>query len=1062
MGQDQLFFQKKFEQEIGKLNRGQRSAVETIEGPVLVLAGPGTGKTQILTARIGKILLETDTLPQQILCLTFTDNGRIEMRNRLFQIIGPVAYQVPIHTFHSFCNEVIRNHSSLFGKVSMEPLSPLEEIDLLRQLLDGLDPGNILKRFKGEVYYETRRLKDLFSRMKREVWTVEFMEEKIAGYLQDLPFREGFIYKRKYKEFHPGDPNPNKIQEEKEKLALLQAALKLYPVYLDLMSKAGRYTFDDMILWVLRAFQDHPNLLQDYQERFLYFLVDEFQDTSGAQNQILELLTGYWDAPNIFVVGDDDQSIFSFQDANVANIRHFVQRFRDPIFQVVLTENYRSTQAILDISKVLIEVNQERITRDDPSLNKNLVAAKESLKNSNVLPEIREFANPAQEIIGVAEQISSLVDSGIDPGEIAVIYRKHLQVEALAIWMEKRKIPVSMRRAMELQQVPLVKQILKILEYISLENELPYSGESLLFEILHFDFFDLPPLEIARISSAVFLKNSRDRKEKETRERYSIRREIAGSSLQKPPTLFETPSFLGFKSVSNILEGLIRKLNNGTLQELFESLLQETGILKKVIHSPEKPWLLQVLTSLFDFLKQETKRRPELSLGDWLRTLELMKDNHIDPVVQKILVTTKGVQLLTAHAAKGSEFTYVFLIGCQENIWDTSGSGGESYKFPDNLISSSNVSTDLEESRRLFYVAMTRAKTHLYISYALKDNLGKDLSRSTFVNEILSKTGLEPVTSHPDQAVMEQYLALQFTAGARPEIDLLEKEYISRLLRNYTLSVTHLNTFLHCPLQFYYQQLLKVPAAKSESMSFGSAVHFALQRLFEKMKDRHHIFPDKQEFLQDFSWFMHRNRESFTREQFARKMEYGQQILPAYYDAHIGRWTTSVSVEKTMSHIVVSGVPLNGKLDKLEYDGHTINVVDYKTGNYSNAQKKLTPPSPKEPLGGDYWRQGVFYKILLDHERPREFTVSSTEFDFIEPVKKEYKRVQLNISPQDIEKVLEQITDTWGKIQRQEFQTGCGKENCYWCNFIKENHFQVSLDRDLQEENAEPDDLILD
>ena len=187
---------QKFNEAYQQLNTQQRIAVDTIEGPVMVIAGPGTGKTQILAARIGKILLETDVLPENILCLTYTDAGAIAMRRRLQQFIGADAYKVNIYTFHAFCNDVIQDNLSLFEKTSLDAISELENIQLFKTLIDHFPKNHPLKRYRGDVYFEINNLRNLFSSMKREGWSPEYINQKIDDYLKDLPLREEFIYKR--------------------------------------------------------------------------------------------------------------------------------------------------------------------------------------------------------------------------------------------------------------------------------------------------------------------------------------------------------------------------------------------------------------------------------------------------------------------------------------------------------------------------------------------------------------------------------------------------------------------------------------------------------------------------------------------------------------------------------------------------------------------------------------------------------------------------------------------------------------------------------------------------
>ncbi|MBA4166001.1 MAG: UvrD-helicase domain-containing protein, partial [Chitinophagaceae bacterium] len=352
---------QQFKQEYARLNDQQRLAVDKIEGPVMVIAGPGTGKTQILAARIGKILLDTDASPSNILCLTYTEAGALAMRRRLVHFIGSDAYKVNIYTFHAFCNDIIQENLSLFEKNELDPISELEKIELLKALIDQFPKNHPLKRYRGDVYYEIRNLSSLFSTMKQEGWKPAQIVSSIDAYVADLPNRDGYVAKRATKDFKKGEIRTDKIEEEKERVSRLAAAVNEFEKFQVMMRARNRYDFDDMINWVIRAFEENPNLLLNYQERYHYILVDEYQDTSGTQNQLVRLLINYWEQPNIFVVGDDDQSIYRFQGANVENMEQFVTNYSDELFKVVLTNNYRSTQPILDISKTLISRNEERL-----------------------------------------------------------------------------------------------------------------------------------------------------------------------------------------------------------------------------------------------------------------------------------------------------------------------------------------------------------------------------------------------------------------------------------------------------------------------------------------------------------------------------------------------------------------------------------------------------------------------------------------------------------------------------------------------------------------------------
>ena len=213
------------------------------------------------------------------------------------------------------------------------------------------------------------------------------------------------------------------------------------------------------------------------------------------------------------------------------------------------------------------------------------------------------------------------------------------------------------------------------------------------------------------------------------------------------------------------------------------------------------------------------------------------------------------------------------------------------------------------------------------------------------------------------------------------------------------------------------------------------------------------IFPSKEEMVEDFNWYMRRHRELFTKEAFDRRIEYGDEVLRNYYDKYINSWNKIVAVERNIRGVVVNGVPLRGKLDKLEFNGKEINVVDYKSGDIDKALPKLKGPNDKDPNGGDYWRQAVFYKLLIDNYEQKDWKVISTEFDFVEPdKKKEYRKEKIVITAQDTETVKHQVTQVWEKIQQRDFYTGCGKEDCHWCNFVKDNKLAVAL-YDVEEDS---------
>lgn len=1029
------------------LNEQQKRAVDAIDGPVMVIAGPGTGKTQILSARIGKILLETDALPENILCLTYTDAGVVAMRKRLLSFIGADAYKVNIYTFHAFCNDVIQENLSLFEKTALDPISELEKIELFKELIDAFPKGHPLKRYRGDVYYEINNLQSLFSTMKREGWTSDWICERIQGYIDSLPERDEYIAKRATKEFKKGDVRTDKIAEEVEKMEKLKAAVCEFSNFQQLMRKRNRYDFDDMINWVIKVFSENEHLLRRYQEQFLYILVDEYQDTSGTQNRLVELLINYWEKPNVFVVGDDDQSIYRFQGANVENMQAFARQYQEHLMTVVLTSNYRSTQPILDISKTLISRNNERLVKQIEGLSKDLLAANIRINKTVHPPILSEYDTQREEMIDIVLKVEKLLQL-VEPGRIAIIYKENRYGEELARYFKLRNIPVYSKRSQNLLDIPLSRKIVMILRYLCSEYDVSYSGDEMLFEILHFDWFGIPPVEIAKLSiqaaETQFSQNKR-----------SLRQLLYDRANEPARDLFSQGCHPNLKKASNIIETLVAAVPNLTLQQLFECITREAGVLKCIMESPEKHWLLQVLTALFDFVKEETSRSRTMTLEGLVNIFDLVEKEGLSIPLVQVSGSEKGVNLLTAHGSKGLEFEYVFFAGCNASSWEKKRKPGGGYSLPDTVFDSQPKQVEEEELRRLFYVALTRAEQHLHISYSKFRNDGKLLEPSMFIAEIQDQHELpvERMVLAPE--VISDFQALQFGEAIAPEIEQVEHDLITRLLDKFVMNVTALNNYLKCPLEFYFKNLIRIPSPKNEATEFGSAVHYALEQLFRKMQDGGmEEFAPKEIFIGDFEWFMKRHRESFTKEQFARRMEYGREVLANYYDTYIDQWNRIVSIERNIRNVVVNGIPLKGKLDKLEFNGRDVNVVDYKTGDPDKARPKLLPPNEKDPQGGDYWRQAVFYKILVDNAN-NKWNVVSSEFDFVEPdKKKKYIRQKVVITPQDITTVTQQIQDVWQKIQSREFYVGCGKEECHWCGFVKTNNLAIAL-HDLQETEPE-------
>ncbi len=1042
---------QKFTEEYNRLNEQQQKAVDALEGPVMVIAGPGTGKTQILSARIGKILLSDAQIePNNILCLTYTDAGVLAMRRRLQSFIGPDAYRVHIYTFHAFCNDVIQDNLGLFEKTALDPISDLERVELLKELIDGFPKDHPLKRYRGDVYFEISNLQSLFSLMKKEGWTGDYICNKITEYLNDLPNRDEYMCKRASKGFKKGDVRIDKIEEQREKMEKLRAACNEFKAFQTLMRQRNRYDFDDMISWVIEAFGINENLLRTYQEQFQYILVDEYQDTSGSQNKIVEHLISFWDKPNVFVVGDDDQSIYRFQGANVENMQAFADGFGKDLLTVVLTNNYRSTQPILDVSKALIDRNEERLINKMEGLSKELLSSHDGVKQLKHLPEIREYQTQQQELIGLVLEVEKLLATGVQGKDIGIIYRENKYGDELSRYLRLRGIPFYSKRNLNILDQPFIQQLGMVLDYLAAEHDTPFGGDGLLFEILHFEWFGIPAIEIAKASVQVSELNYKGRKT-------SLRQWVCDSRALAPKDLFDTGLCKDLCETVSVLEGLIKAVSNETVQGLLEKVIREAGFLSHLMNSDEKHWLLQLVNGFYNHVKAETARSPFLELAGFLNRIDLMRrEGLILPLVQ-VAGNERGVYLMTCHGSKGLEFDHVFFAGITSNSWEKKRKPYAGFSFPDTLFLSAAKGNDGEELRRLFYVALTRAKKHLHLSFAAYTDEGKELEPSQFLAEMAEVADLPRTKEIISEEDLFEFSILHFKKAIAPEVAHLDDDLTDRFVAGFVMNVSALNNYLRCPLEFYFRNIVRIPSPKNEAAEFGSAVHHALERLFIKMQAANNVFPSAEEFVGDFAWYMNRNRQYFTKEQFLRRMEYGVEILKNYYRQYIDTFNKIVLLEYNLRNVLVDDLRLKGKIDKIEFNGKDVQIWDYKTGDPEKSREKFARPNPKIPSGGDYWRQAVFYKLMVENYAGKDWNVTTVAFDFIEPTKKkEYIREKVVIGDEDLAQVKDQIKTVYEKIENRDFYTGCGREDCHWCGFVKTNKLAVAL-HELQIEEEEND-----
>lgn len=998
-------FKDIYKQEYQKLNEQQKKAVDTVEGPVMVIAGPGTGKTQILSRRVANILTNYHTNPEEIVCLTYTEAGASEMLDRLEGLIGEEGRNVRVSTIHSFCSELILENSDLFGE---EPkvITAAAKYEILKDIIDEhVTEESPFYKNSGERYSFKEQLLDLFTKMKREDLDKDDFEKEIDKYFEMIDssekgdeFYKKFKYSRASNGKKQGDFKPD-YDNEQQKMQKLLAGVEIVEKYRDDISNHNYFDFDDMILWTIEKLEEDDAFQRSVSESIKYLFVDEFQDTSVLQNEFVDLLVKGKKNPNIFVVGDDDQSIYRFQGVSADNIRDFDKKYRPS--KIVLEENYRSSQAIIDASRQLISHNSRE--------EKLLIAAGANKDYDYQLPILKSYPNAKAEMFGVLNEIKELIHSGVSPHEIGVIYGRNSYGEEFAKILRDNGIFVQMKKEEKNLFIdPFFKKILAILKYICQ----PSRNVRELRKILYFDFFEVEVSEIVKIRN---LKNDG---------KVSI------------PSIAE---------IDKKLESIRKKVNKSekhlspmyVLSELLKSLSIDEYIMK----SKEKYHLVSVLNELYKLMLTECLLHPKLTVKGFLNQLSALQEMRISLPIEELSGSPSNcVQLMTAHGSKGLEFEHVFMMKCNDGKNNGKWPGGENnsgrFSYPPVLNGKVENESQLkeEENRRLFYVAMTRAKKVLHLSYS------DDSAKTHYINEFEDFIDEVEVTeSFEDCQPVEKVIIPKFS-----------KDVLNEILGELSLSVSTLNAFLKCPLSFYFNKGLKLPSETNEAMVFGSIIHEVLEKIYISMDDSQSseltektvlslegalglfetIFEDKSYQLSSDRV----KRDAYVR---GRKIIENLYKKPGYLkdgviavEQHIKGIKLGDILNTKVDLSEVSEIELNGKIDKIECDGNIVRLIDYKTGKAGNAKDKLVPPSEKEPLGGDYWRQAVFYYVLLTNAgidiSDKEILV---KYVFVEDSNNEdgfSETEDIRITPKEVDIVLDQIKESIMKIKQGDFNSGCG------------------------------------
>lgn len=1025
-----------FNSEYQKLNPEQKVAVDTIEGPVMVIAGAGTGKTQTIALRIGKILQESQINPSNILCLTFTENAALNMRQRLLDLIGSSAYSVRIATFHGFCNSIIKDHPEYFLKstVESEAIDDITQIEIVRSLIDKLPSESPLKNLNFTYFYQKDIISSLSTLKKENISPTRFEEliklaadfvsialpaveklqnlratAKAEAEITDLisalsaDSKINSLYQIRLKYFL------NLYQSEAISLSELKKSVKdfveslnnnlpkirdlsiIYQSYQQSLLERGLYDYEDMILWVITALQTHSELLSQYQEIYQYLLVDEFQDTNSAQMEILNLLTQNQSRPNIFVVGDDDQSIYRFQGASVENVYSFYQKYQQDIKLIVLKNNYRSHQLILSSSENVISHNQSRITQYIGNLDKSL----KSVVTYDPDPINLFAANSVnEENYWLSQKIKSLVDSGVSPSLIAVLYRNNADVNDLLPYLSQNNLHYLRSDSINILDTLEIQQLLTLLKYLTNPKD-----DTLLFHVLSFNFINLKALNLYKLFHLVSKNN------------LSLSEVIFDQKILAKNNL--SPKFIKkLKNFTLRVAKIQKKSQNLPADELFNLIIRKFNYLPYVLNSGDLS-LLKQLNALYSHLKQSLSV-DKIDLFTWVKKLDLLFENNLPLNSPPLLADVdNSLRLMTVHKAKGLEFDHVFLIKVLSGKWDSSSSRSL-IKLPLGILHYDIAAPEtLEEDRRLFYVALTRAKKQIYISYSRFNDSRREQLASQFVAEI-DPNSIQKISA--DSVVEKDSLMALFS----PTIPKLQSTNLSAYLENYLstsyrFNITHLNSYLKCPLCFFFKTILRLPYPKTKSLSFGTSVHGALAYLTETFKKENSLIS-----LEKFLWIFDQNlsRENLSKNDYQDLLTHGHQVLTDYYQHYQSEFNGRCFTEHDFKfyNVRMDDIPLTGKIDKIEFlSGNQVNVVDYKTGKPDSKYQELSPE-------GDYFRQLVFYKLLCSEAKGFPYEVVSGTIDFIEKNNKNlFVRKNYSLTNDDVLKLKSQIVEVFSKIKYLDF-----------------------------------------
>jgi len=982
-----------------KLNQQQQAAVDYDAGPLLIVAGAGTGKTTVITEKIAKLILSDKCRPEEILALTFTDKAAAEMEERVDKLLPYGYVDLWISTFHSFAERILKEHGLEIGlNPDFKLLNTTEQWLLVRQNLDqfNLDYyrplGNPTKFIHALIKY--------FSRAKdEEIYPADYLK-----YTDDLRLNQDaaeFLTTLWSEE----DIKALSQQELKEILAeeiiKQEEVANAYHLYQKLLLDNNALDFGDLINYCLKLFKTRKNLLLKYQKQFKYFLVDEFQDTNYAQYDLVKLLA--LPQNNLTVVGDDDQSIYKFRGAAISNILQFKDDYPQSQ-EIILNQNYRSQQNILDLSYAFIQNNnpnrlEVKLEAGQKKFSKKLSAE----KIGEGMIEHLHGKTLADEVKLTLEKIVQLYQQNKENSwsDFAILVRANASADDFIYALEQAKIPYNFVACRGLYSKQVVLDLLAYLKLLDNYHEGPAMHRLLTMEI-----FSLPYQDIINLNYWA------------SRQGYS---------------LFETASQI--ELINNISQetkekikkiiGLIAKhsalATNKKPTEIIQYFLADSGYLKKLtaidteFNKEQLNYLNQFYKKIENFEKETSQ--PTIKNFIALMELELAAGEQGTLAANPEESGPDTIKIMTIHSAKGLEFKYVFISNLVDKKFPAI-ERREQIELPAKLIKEIIPLGDrhLEEERRLMYVAMTRAKEGLFLTSAEDYGGARNKKLSRFLLE-LETAGLKlapKLTAEKNLSLPAEKSFVKKSAGT-------EKFY-----RRF--SFTQLKAFASCPYQYRFAHILNVPVAGKPAFSFGKSLHASLQKFFQldnlkKSQKQTELFePIVEATPVDWEELKNIYQQSFIDDWYPDRKTYqeyydrGLAALKNFYQKYLAEKPVVRYLEYQFNLKINNEITIGGKIDRIDNSDGDLKIIDYKTGQ---AKSKLTGDDKNQLLIYQLAGQAIFQEPIS--QLAYYYLEGGGEINFLG-------------SENDLEKIKEKIIKTVSEIKRGEFPPR-PSELCKFCDF---------------------------